>query len=123
MWYSHNKKRYGMKTAQVYFEDNIFKQLQKEAQKRNITISELIQELVPTSIKKKSAFDKMVGIWKDKNIDIEEIRKKAWRWFYTNEIFKGNENIASKLSSINDYFTISSITQMELFIKHSIKER
>jgi predicted nucleic acid-binding protein len=31
------------------------------------------------------------------------------------EIFKGNENIASKLSSINDYFAISSITQMELY--------
>jgi macrodomain Ter protein organizer (MatP/YcbG family) len=68
-----------MKTAQVYFEDNIFEQLQKEAQKRNITISELIQELVQTSIKKKPAFDKMVGIWKDKNIDIVKIRKKAWR--------------------------------------------
>jgi len=34
---------------------------------------------VQTSIKKKPAFDKMVGICKGKNIDIEEIRKKARR--------------------------------------------
>jgi len=68
-----------MKTAQVYLEDNIFEQLQKEAQKRNMTISELIQELVQTSIKKKPSFEKMLGIWKNKNINIEEIRKKAWR--------------------------------------------
>jgi len=31
------------------------------------------------------------------------------------EIFKGNKNIALKLSSIDDCFAISSISQMELF--------
>jgi predicted nucleic acid-binding protein len=31
------------------------------------------------------------------------------------EIFKGNEDIALKLNSINDDFAISSITQMELY--------
>jgi mRNA-degrading endonuclease RelE of RelBE toxin-antitoxin system len=68
-----------MKTAQVYFEDSIFEELQKEAQNRNITISELIQELVQIGIKKKPAFNEMVGIWRGKEIDLKDIRRKAWR--------------------------------------------
>ncbi|WP_457562738.1 PIN domain-containing protein, partial [Caminibacter pacificus] len=31
------------------------------------------------------------------------------------EIFKGNESIATKLSSLDEDFAISSITQMELY--------
>jgi hypothetical protein len=24
----------------------------------------------------------MVGIWRGKEIDLKDIRRKAWRWFY-----------------------------------------
>jgi predicted CopG family antitoxin len=67
-----------MKVAQIELEDEVFEKLQIEAKQKNITISELINELI-TQHTKRPDFNAMVGIWSDKDIDIEDIRKRAWR--------------------------------------------
>jgi len=68
-----------MKTTQITLEDNIYNQILNEAKKRNKTVAEYIQELVYNNIPNKPPFEKMLGIWKNKNINLEDIRKKAWK--------------------------------------------
>ena len=70
-----------MQKTELYLEDDLYIQLQQKAKQAKLTLSEYIENLLKTTIKKdeKISFKEMVGIWKNKDINIEDIRNKAWR--------------------------------------------
>ncbi|GAB6045477.1 hypothetical protein JCM11957_10750 [Caminibacter profundus] len=64
-----------MKRTELYLEDNLYLKLEKLAKENNVTISEYISNLLKSNFKKNKD---MVGVWKNRNIDLDEIRKSAW---------------------------------------------
>ena len=68
-----------MQKTELYLEDNLYLQLEKVAEENNLTISDYISNLLKTTLKKeKTSFKQMTGIWRNKNIDLKDIRKRAW---------------------------------------------
>jgi len=70
-----------MQKAELYLEDDLYIQLQQKAKQAKLTLSEYIENLLKTTIKKdeKISFKEIVGIWNNKDINIEDIRNKAWK--------------------------------------------
>jgi len=40
--------------------------------------AELLRKFGKPSVKQPKEFEEFIGIWKDRNVSLEEIRKKAW---------------------------------------------
>ena len=74
-----------MHRTQIYFEEDFFKELKYEANKVGISISAYIREIVKKHLhnqkKKRGPLDlsEFSGMWKDREINQEFLRKKAWK--------------------------------------------
>ena len=69
-----------MQKTELYLEDDLYIKLQNQAKEAKLTISEYIANLIKSSMKEeKIPFKDMVGIWKNKNISIDDIRNRAWK--------------------------------------------
>ena len=72
-----------MHRTQIYFEENLFEEIKKEAFKRGESISSYIRNVLKKEIKnkkkKKIDFNDIAGLWEDKKVDIKSLRESAWR--------------------------------------------
>jgi hypothetical protein len=71
-----------MHRTQIYFDEALFAQIKKAAAARGETISAWIRHAVTNELRrtrKRVDFQSVKGIWKDRDIDLERLRKEAWR--------------------------------------------
>ncbi|WP_187647279.1 hypothetical protein [Nitrosophilus labii] len=72
-----------MHRTQIYFEEELFEEIKKEAFKRGESISSYIRSVLKKEIKKKKNrkinFNEIAGLWEDKNMDLISLRESAWK--------------------------------------------
>ena len=75
-----------MQRTQIYFEESMLEELKYQASKMGISLSAYIRNVLKKDIsnKKKSPqqkleFSDFAGIWSDRDIDLADIRQKAWK--------------------------------------------
>ncbi len=71
-----------MHRTQIYFDEALFAQIKKAAAARGETISAWIRHAVTNELRrtrKRVDFQSVKGIWEDRDIDLERLRKEAWR--------------------------------------------
>lgn len=73
-----------MVRTQIYFDEILLDELKQQSTRLGVSVSAYIREVLKKdlSIKKdsniKQNLAEFVGIWKEKNISEEEIKKQAW---------------------------------------------
>lgn len=78
-----------MKRTQIYLDEDIYRYLKKESEIKHLSVSEVIRSSIREKMNRKlqkilTATEKVSGIWKDRDIDVERriraLRKdrKAW---------------------------------------------
>ncbi len=72
-----------MHRTQIYFEESLFEEIKQEASRRGESISAYIRNVLKKEIKKRKKrqidFNEIAGLWEGKNIDLQTIRKSAWK--------------------------------------------
>ena len=73
-----------MHKTQIFLEDSIFEELKREAKELGISISEYIKNILKENILNKKEenkldFSEFAGMWENRDISQEDIRKKAWK--------------------------------------------
>lgn len=66
-----------MRRTQIYFDDDTYTYLKKEAEHRHVTMSELIRASIQDQKNKRvhavlQAMDRVFGIWKDRTEDVSK---------------------------------------------------
>ena len=78
-----------MKRTQIYFDEDTYTYLRKESEAKHITISEVIRQSLREKMNRKvqktlKAADKVFGIWKDRDFDVDksirDLRKDRKTW-------------------------------------------
>ena len=74
-----------MHRTQIYFEEELFSELKKQANQLGLSISAYIRDTLKKDLQKRQQepkkvdFSEFAGMWKDRDISIEKIREKAWK--------------------------------------------
>jgi len=74
-----------MHRTQIYFEENLFKEIKEQAQRLNISMSAYIRKTLQKDLQEKknkpasSKFSEFSGMWEGRDITQESIRKDAWK--------------------------------------------
>ena len=74
-----------MHRTQIYFEEELFKAIKKEANSLGVSISAYIREVLKRDLEqrrhilKRPDFSEFAGMWKDREVTQESIRESAWR--------------------------------------------
>jgi len=74
-----------MHRTQIYFEEQFFESVKKKAKSKNISVSAYIRDAVKKDLDSQKEdqqpidLEEFSGLWKDYDISIESIRKKAWK--------------------------------------------
>lgn len=67
-------------TLSLWVDEGIKRKAMALAKARGVSVSQLFSELIDRwSKRNRDPFEKLDGIWSDRDIDTEKIRKKAWR--------------------------------------------
>ncbi len=78
-----------MKRTQIYIDDTTYKYLRKESETRHVTVSEVIRQSIRERMNRKvrkalKAADRVFGLWKDRDFDVEkhvkDMRKDRKTW-------------------------------------------
>ncbi len=74
-----------MHRTQIYFDEPLFDELKRQASLLGVSISAYIRDTLKKDIEEKNRkkpsidFDSVAGIWADRDISVESIRKSAWK--------------------------------------------
>ncbi|HIP61648.1 MAG TPA: hypothetical protein EYG98_03745 [Sulfurovum sp.] len=73
-----------MHRTQIYFDEPLFDELKRQSSLLGISISAYIRDAIKRDIEDKKQqpsvdFDGVFGMWAEKDITIESIRKRAWK--------------------------------------------
>ena len=74
-----------MHRTQIYFEENFFEEIKKQANFLNISLSAYIRDVLQKELNNKKQepknidFSNFEGMWKDRAITQESLREKAWK--------------------------------------------
>jgi len=73
-----------MHRTQIYFDEPLFDELKRQSSLLGISISAYIRDAIKRDIEDKKRkpsvdFDEVFGMWAEKDITIESIRKRAWK--------------------------------------------
>jgi len=74
-----------MHRTQIYFEEALFEQIRHEAKKMGISISAYIRNALQRDLaahnaeKRHTDLSDFIGMWHDRDISQDTIRKEAWR--------------------------------------------
>lgn len=74
-----------MHRTQIYFEEDFFKEIKEQAKQLNISMSAYIRKTLKKDLEEKrnnpnnSNFAEFAGMWGDRDITQESIRKDAWK--------------------------------------------
>ena len=77
-------KGVSMQRTQIYFEESMLEELKQKANSLGISLSAYIRDSLRKNMNdeeqepKKLDLSEFAGIWKDKEITLESIRKVAW---------------------------------------------
>lgn len=75
-----------MHRTQIYFDDPLFSAIKQQASRLNISVSAYIRETLKKELSRQQAksepidFNEFAGMWEDRDISQESLRKKAWKW-------------------------------------------
>ena len=71
--------------TQIYFEESLLEELKKQANLLGLSMSAYIRNTLKKDLEAKSRepqaldFSKFSGMWENREIDQESLRKKAWK--------------------------------------------
>jgi len=74
-----------MHRTQIYFEEDFFKEIKAQAKQLNISMSAYIRKTLKKDLQNKhnksntSDFSEFSGMWADRDITQESLRKDAWK--------------------------------------------
>ena len=74
-----------MHRTQIYFDETLFEALKKRANALGVSLSAYIREVLRRDLEerghtpKKPDFSAFAGMWKDRDVDQESLRDKAWK--------------------------------------------
>jgi len=74
-----------MHRTQIYFEEAMFKELKLRASNLGLSLSAYIRGALKENLEQKKQkpekldFSEFCGMWKDNDISLETLRKKAWK--------------------------------------------
>ena len=74
-----------MHRTQIYFEENLFREIKEQAKRLNISMSAYIRKTLKKDLQEKknrpgtSNFSEFAGMWEGRDITQESIRKDAWK--------------------------------------------
>lgn len=74
-----------MHRTQIYFEENLFREIKEQAKQLNISMSAYIRKTLQKDLQEKknrpntSNFSEFAGMWEGRDITQESIRKDAWK--------------------------------------------
>jgi len=74
-----------MHRTQIYFEEPFFEELKRQANTLGISLSAYIRDTLKKDLDKKKQnpsstdFSNFSGMWKDRDISQDSLRKKAWK--------------------------------------------
>ena len=74
-----------MHRTQIYFEESFFEALKEEARRAGVSVSAYIRDALKRDMTErrkkieKKDFSEFAGMWKDRDIDLDGIREKAWK--------------------------------------------
>ena len=72
-----------MHRTQIYFEETLFEEIKREALKKGVSISAYIRDVLKKELRAKKGekvdFNEIAGLWEERDIDIDTLRKDAWK--------------------------------------------
>ena len=74
-----------MHRTQIYFEENLLQEIKEQAKQLNISMSAYIRKTLKKDLHEKknkpnvSNFAEFAGMWEDRDITQESLRKAAWK--------------------------------------------
>jgi len=74
-----------MHRTQIYFEEQMFEELKQRASSLGLSLSAYIRDVLKKDLKSKKEgsghvdLSEFAGMWKDREIDLQTIRKAAWK--------------------------------------------
>ena len=74
-----------MHRTQIYFEYDLISEIKKAAQQTNLSMSAYIRNVLKKELANREAAEQQLdlfaftGLWQDRDIDQELLRKKAWK--------------------------------------------
>ena len=70
-----------MHRTQIYFEEAMFQEIKKRARKAGLSISAYIRHIIAKELapSKKTDRKKFAGLWENRDVSLESLRKKAWK--------------------------------------------
>ncbi|WOE70837.1 hypothetical protein RZR97_04510 [Hydrogenimonas thermophila] len=74
-----------MHRTQIYFDETLFEELKKQANLMGMSLSAYIRETLKNDLKNKKSKQNRVnlkefsGMWENRDISQESLRKKAWK--------------------------------------------
>ena len=74
-----------MHRTQIYFEETLFEELKQQANTLGISLSAYIRDILKKDLQEKKKkptstdLSSFAGMWEDRDISQESLRKKAWR--------------------------------------------
>ncbi len=74
-----------MHRTQIYFDESLFEELKSQANSLGLSLSAYIRKTLKKDLEEKKKkpqpldFSNFSGMWKDRDITQESIRKKAWK--------------------------------------------
>ena len=74
-----------MHRTQIYFEEDFFQLLKEEAARAGLSVSAYIRRALKKELQEKKHqraprdFSHFAGMWEDRDIDLKQIRKQAWK--------------------------------------------
>jgi hypothetical protein len=74
-----------MQRTQIYFEEVMLEELKQKARNLGISLSAYIRDVLKEDLEnkkqrpKKLDFSEFAGMWQDRDISLEDIRKSAWK--------------------------------------------
>jgi hypothetical protein len=74
-----------MQRTQIYFEEVMLEELKQKAKSLGISLSAYIRDVLNSDLEdkrrspKKLDLSEFVGMWDDREVTVESIRKRAWK--------------------------------------------
>ena len=74
-----------MHRTQIYFEEDFFELLKERARGMGVSVSAYIREVLKKDLQQqmdkrgRKDFSEFAGMWRDREIDLEDIRERAWK--------------------------------------------
>jgi len=74
-----------MHRTQLYFEEALFSDIKRTAAEMNLTVSAYIRDVLRKDMEARKSqrqppdFSEFSGLWKDRDVTQESLRRKAWK--------------------------------------------